>query len=114
MKKLLSVLILIILCLASCSQKVEYKDDLACEPLVASLAELCETDDGYSQYGDDQIKFLFDNAKVHDDYAIFYSNDANDINEIGIFHCPDQESAETSPNIEIFWSKISATNILCT
>lgn len=99
MKRLFCLIFILALTFASCSKKVEYKNDLACEPLAKDLSALCPVDDGYSEYGEDQIRFFFENTSIHDDYAIFYSTNAEDINEIGIFHCPNEDSAEEMARI---------------
>ncbi len=95
MKKLICFLLVIlsIIPFYACGRRGEYKDDVACRILTNEIAVLCPTENGYSNFSHDQIVYFFENTAIPTDYSMIYSTDAEDINEIGVFHCADEESA---------------------
>ena len=94
MKKFLCIFLLLLLPFSSCAKTEEYRDDVACRPLTTKLAELCPVENGYSELGDEQLKYFFEGTDLPTDYSMIGSNDMEDINEIGIFHCKNKEDAE--------------------
>ena len=101
MKKIIcfTLIFLSLIPFSSCSKRSEYRDDIACRLLTNEIAELCPAEEGYSNFGDEQIKYFFENTTLPTDYSIIYSTDANDINEIGIFHCKNKEDTEQMMDI---------------
>ena len=79
---------------SACAKRAEYRDDVSCTLITNELAKLCPTESGYSNFGADQIKYFFDDTDIPTDYSMIYSTDAEDINEIGIFHCANEDDAE--------------------
>ncbi len=83
-----------LLLLCSCSKKVNYRNDISCAELTEKLSETAPIDNGYLEHGEEQIKFFFDDTRLQDDFSILYSAKVEDINEIGVFHCPNEASAQ--------------------
>ncbi len=94
MKRFLCVMLLFLLALTACAKNNEYRNDLSCTALAEKATDICRVEGGYSAYGDEQIKYFFEDTHLHDAYSLLYSTDSGDINEIGVFHCPDEKSAE--------------------
>ncbi len=88
MKKIF-LLVTLTLLLCSCSQKRVYRDDLDCSALTAPLAQSGD----YSSYGDEKIKFFFEDTDLATDYSIVYSTEPTDIDELGVFLTDSPESA---------------------
>ena len=95
MKKILSSLlsVLILLCLFSCSQK-SYRDDVSCTELTQRLIDEADIEGGYEAYTKENIDLLLDISDLYNDFSVIYSIDANDINEIGVFHSEGKKQAE--------------------
>ncbi len=70
-----------------------YTDELSCAELMDTLEKQVPVDFGYETFGPDQIQFYFENTDAHDDACLRYSKQSENINEIGVFHTPDQASA---------------------
>ena len=49
---------------------------------------------GYETYGDDHLRYYFEDTKLHDDVCLRYSALSEDINEIGIFHTATRHDQE--------------------
>ena len=94
MKKILCIFLLLFIPFCACAKRGEYKDDVTCRLITNELATLCPTENGYSNFGTEQIKYFFDDTDIPTDYSLIYSTDAEDINEIGIFHCANADDAE--------------------
>ncbi len=88
-------LILIILLLSGCTNKMAYRDDIACKTITEAVTNTIPVPDGYAEYDEEYLRFMIKETSLHDDFSIYYSTEANDINEIGVFHCPDEQSANT-------------------
>ena len=89
---LLSVLLWAVF-LPSCAAR-EYKGSQTCAELAWGAASAIPSSKGYSAYGDDHIKYEFGNTELYNDCCIIYSNETEDVNEIGVFHMPDADSAK--------------------
>ena len=76
--------------LFSCIEK-SYRDDLSCEYISNELSKKSELTGEYDSYNRENIDFLFGKSLLYDDFSVIYSVDVNDINELGIFHCPDEK-----------------------
>lgn len=96
MKKILcfTFIVFTLIPFSACSKRGEYRDDIACRLLTNELAVLCPAEDGYSNFNAEQIRYFFENTSLPTDYSMIYSTDTNDINEIGIFHCKNEEDTE--------------------
>ena len=90
MKSLFCVLLLAsAIFLSSCANK-DYADDVKCANIIASVEEILPDTQEYEVFGEEHIKYNFENARAQDDACILYSADSTDINEIGIFHAPSE------------------------
>jgi hypothetical protein len=86
----------------ACSSKVNYRDDIPCYDICEAFIQSQNSSDGYSYYTEEEISFFLELPDYVNDFSVVYSTDVNDINEIGVFHCADEKSAEE------FFSVISA------
>ena len=94
MKKILCLFLILLIPFSACAKQGKYRDDIACRLITNELSVLCPAENGYSNFGPEQIKYFFDDTNIPTDYSMIYSTDAEDINEIGIFHCADADDAE--------------------
>ena len=85
--------ILLCLCLCCCSQK-EYREDLPCETLAKNICDQLPLENGYAVFGNEHLTVLFDSQISPKDYAMFYSVDSSDINEIGVFRANNETKAQ--------------------
>ena len=93
MKKTVFLLLLALcLCFVSCA-KAEYANDVSCTDVSKRAAEAIGDGLEYTEYDDSHRKFYFDESDDYDDCCLIYSTDTSDINEIGIFHAPDETAA---------------------
>ncbi len=80
--------------LPSCDKVEKYRDGISCEYL---SKELCDEVDHFgeaSSYSEEDVKLLLGDTSLFDDFSVIYSNEADDINEIGVFHCPDEKNSK--------------------
>lgn len=78
---------------ASCTSE-GFKNTISCNEIEIALEkEFNPQEQGFSQYTDDELKFLFPSTKIYDDAIIIYSNDSVDITEIGILHASSEKNA---------------------
>lgn len=93
-KVLISTIISLILILSSCNASNSYRDNVSCKNIAAEMLDEINSFGEVSSYSEDDVRLLFGNTSLFDDFSVIYSTDANDINEIGIFHCKDDKSAK--------------------
>lgn len=87
MKKIISLLLaVLLLCTAVGCSDGDYKDDVAANDLSKSVIESLGDEKTYSEDKTGYIEGYFAIPDYVSDYSIYYSTDANDINEIGVFH----------------------------
>jgi len=96
MKRLICFIFIISLSLSyvACMKSSEYADDIPCAQLLDSAEEQIPIDLGYESFGGDHIKYNFEDTELDDDHALRYSVASEDINEIGVFHAPDEASRD--------------------
>ena len=96
MKKISFLIFTLVLSLifVSCSKDVTYRDNLTCSAISSEICDEAEVLGGYSAYEKDHVAFLFENTALYDDCAILYSTEVTDINEIGVFHCKNNDDAK--------------------
>ncbi|MBQ8850622.1 MAG: DUF4358 domain-containing protein [Clostridia bacterium] len=96
MKKILcfAIILSFALSLCACSKKGEYRDDVPCSELLDSAEEQIPVDMGYESFDGDHIKYNFEDTELDDDHALRYSTASENINEIGVFHAPDEASRD--------------------
>ncbi len=95
MKKIfLLLLIFVSITVSGCSKKEIYRDDLDCDDIAERMVKSFTNNSDFSEYDDEHIGFLFRNISSPTDCSVVYSTDVNDISEIGVFHCTDEESAK--------------------
>ena len=78
----------------SCSSKIKYRDNIPCHDISEAFIQSQNNSVEYSYYTEEEISFLLDLPEYVNDLSVAYSTDANDIDEIGIFHCTDEKSAK--------------------
>ena len=77
-------LILALLCTASCRQTT-YRDDVACETLTASVCEEIDGDEEFVPFGEEHIRYSFEDTDRFADHSLVYSVRSENIDEIGVF-----------------------------
>ena len=85
---------ILIVLLVSCSKSNPYRDDISCSDLLDAIRDEAEVNGGYSIYDSEHIAFLFEDTSLFDECSVIYSTDVTDINEAGVFHCKDKDSAK--------------------
>ena len=82
------------LLLVSCSKSQSYREDVKCTALTRTVRDKVQESADFSEYGEEEVSFLFSDLSFCDDHSLMYSAPTGDISEIGIFHCPDEETAK--------------------
>ena len=94
MKKLLCYLLLICAIPLSSCGNMDYSDNVRCSDIADSVKKVLSDGKEYERYGEEHIRYNFENTDLHDDACILYSADSTDINEIGILHASREETVE--------------------
>lgn len=96
MKKwLVFFFILSLLCTASC-QRAQYRDDVLCETITTAVCEEIEDDEEFLPFGEEHIRFSFEDTDRFADKSLVYSVRSENIDEIGVFLA---ESDEDVPEL---------------
>ena len=103
------LLVLLLFCLCTCSQK-QYRDDIACQSLAKDICEKLPQKDGYASFDQNYLSNLFVNQAIPDDFALFYSVDASDINEVFVFRASSIAKAETLRKLVLEYLKDKQEN----
>ncbi|MBO7302705.1 MAG: DUF4358 domain-containing protein [Clostridia bacterium] len=91
---LILLLLTLTLTLSSCAQK-SYNSTLSCKELTNELKkEFSISEEGFEDYSDEDISFLFNSLDTYDDSCVCYSSDSIDICEVGVFHASSEENAK--------------------
>jgi len=90
-KFLIPFILFSLLSLCSC-QNISYRDDISCKELTDAAKNISEKE--YRSYGEDYLEYLLNDPSYCDDYSVIYSSEANDIDELGIFHAKNKEDAK--------------------
>ena len=93
MKRFIVLLALAAL-LTSCSRESGYSDDVPCSEVCDKIEKQLIVDFGYDSYGEEHLRYYFDDTEEYDDFAVRYSVLSEDINEFGVFHVRDKESRD--------------------
>lgn len=93
-KNALSLLLVLCTLLCACGSKSAYADDLPCAELSDAMEDQIPVDFGYETFGRDHIRYYFEDTELPDDLCLRYSVRSEDINEVGIFHAPDEAARE--------------------
>ena len=87
-----TALILVFAVLFSSCAKKNYRDDISCAELADNAAKAAEDAGEYAKYDADFLKYNFADTNIPRDFAIAYTVETNNINEIGVFRAPDKNS----------------------
>ena len=93
LKFAITVTLLIILSLTAC-KRAEYSDSHSCRELSDSVSGAWQDGKEYSEYGEKQLGYIFDSDTRPDDFCISYSTQTDDIDELGVFHASEGDTAE--------------------
>ena len=94
-------LMLVLLVFSACAERESYADGISCRELMELAEKEIPTDLGYTDFGEEQIRYYFDNTDDFDDVCLRYSTRSENINEVGIFHSASkQEAKEMREEIE--------------
>ena len=80
--------------LVSCKKELAYRNDVSCKLLATEIYDEADLTADFSEYNQEERSFLFRDVTLYDDCSVIYSTESIDISEIGVFHCPDDMSAE--------------------
>ncbi len=92
MKKFLLVALSLLL-ICGCSKK-EFTDDKKCKDIGDVICDSLDDGQEYRIFNDTHMNTYFDDKEHYDDHHVLYSADTDNINEIGIFHAPDNDHAD--------------------
>lgn len=77
----------------SCSQE-RFADDVACKDIADRCSQALGDGLEYRQFEDAHTRLYFDTDSNCDHHFAIHSEDAQNINELGVFHAKDSESAD--------------------
>lgn len=90
-----SILTLLVCTTLFCGcSRAQFADDIPCDNIVDTMLSTLDDGEEYKEFDSAQRTFYFEDSDEADDYCLVYSLDTNDINEIGIFHASDSDSAK--------------------
>ena len=89
-KHVVWLLIFSLLCMASCRQ-AHYREDISCQAITATLCESLGSDEEFLPFGEEQIRFSFENTDRYADQSLVYSARSENIDEIGVFFAKSDE-----------------------
>lgn len=94
MKRRIFAALALALCISllACS-KQSYANDVRCESLCLEALGALASQTEYAPLGKSHREFYFGSDEQYDDCYIAYSEDTNDINELGVFHAANGDSA---------------------
>ncbi|MBE6546406.1 MAG: DUF4358 domain-containing protein [Ruminococcaceae bacterium] len=87
---LLSLLLTLSLLLCACTKAAAYADNVPCAELADTATDQIPVNFGYETYGGEHLRYYFEDTELPDDTCLRYSVLSEDINELGIFHAPDE------------------------
>ncbi len=90
---ILAIILIFLSILCSCSGS-DYADGVSCASLSNTVKEAWNDSLEYAEYGENYLEYFFDGDSYYDDFSIIYTVDTGNIDELGIFHAPDSNSAE--------------------
>ena len=91
-KRHLFFLVLLSFCLCACGKV--YADGIGCVPLADAAVDAAPDEFGYETFGTEHLTYYFGGTDLPDHFCMRYSTRAEDINEIGVFHCRDEDRAK--------------------
>lgn len=95
MKKLLVALLALALLLSfGCRQKIEYRTDVSCAAITAEICDELSKEDAFLPFGEDHVRFSFENTDRFADKSLVYSAPSENIDEIGVFRADSDEDVE--------------------
>ena len=90
-KLLLCLLIFAFLLLSACRQTKEYRTDVSCEVITAEICDELSEDESFLPFGEDHIRFSFEDTDRFSDKSLVYSVRSENIDEIGVFRADSDE-----------------------
>ena len=92
-KHVVWLLIFSLLCMASCRQ-AHYREDISCQAITATLCESLGSDEEFLPFGEEQIRFSFEDTDRFADKSLVYSVRSENIDEIGVFLAESDEDVD--------------------
>lgn len=92
-KWLVFLLIFSLLCAAGCRQ-AQYRDDVSCEAITDAICEKIKDDEEFLPFGEEHIRFSFEDTDRFADKSLVYSARGENIDEIGIFLAGSDEDVD--------------------
>ena len=94
MKKAICILLICsaLAAFVGCNRKNGYSNHIPCSELMTVALEQIPVDLGYEAYDSEHVDYFF-GGELYNDFSVYYSVKSADINEVGIFHTKDEDSA---------------------
>ena len=93
-KRTLSIILLALIFLLPSCKKKEYQNEVSCYDLCEAIIAAEDDTHEYEAYGEDYVKYFFEDTSLHDDFRIIYSRESEDIDELGIFHADTKQKTD--------------------
>ena len=78
----------------ACAPGSKYRDGIPCREVSEAFIQSQGGAVEYSYYNGEELSFFLEIPEYVTDLSVAYSTDVNDINEVGVFHCADENSAK--------------------
>ena len=92
MKKIFCLCLLMLLLFSTgCRSSAAYRNDVSCQALTDAVCDQLNDEGGYLPFGEDHLRFFFDDTDDYADKSLVYSARSENIDEIGVFLCEDDE-----------------------
>lgn len=86
MKKLICIGVLTLLLLTTgCKSSVAYRSDVSCQKLTDAICDRLGDEGGYLPFGEEHLRFFFDNTDDYADKSLIYTVRSENIDEFGVF-----------------------------
>lgn len=86
------------LCLIGCGEE-PYRTDLSCKAITDKITDTLTLPNGYAPFGEEHMRFYFEDIEDYADKSLVYSTLTEDINEIGVFRGNHREDVEKLRNV---------------
>ncbi len=96
MKKFLCVSLLLILLVfaTGCRPSVTYRRDVSCQALTDAVCDRLGDEGGYLPFGDEHLRFFFDDTDDYTDKSLVYTVRSENIDELGVFLAESDEDVD--------------------
>ena len=94
-KKLFAFLLLLtLLASVGCRQRKKYRSDIPCATITAAIGDDLSRKEDFLPFGEDHVRFSFENTDRFSDKSLVYSTPSENIDEIGVFRAENDEDVD--------------------